>query len=43
MLVPTATAVHIWVVWTIHGWQDQIRDLMGVPRLTWYNYPQAAR
>ncbi|WP_046319976.1 alpha/beta-hydrolase family protein [Mycobacterium sp. UM_Kg1] len=41
VLVPTATAVHIWVVWTIHGWQDQMRDLMGVPRLTWYNYPQA--
>lgn len=25
-----------------HNWQDQVRDLMGVPRLRWYNYPQAA-
>ena len=25
-----------------HQWQDQVRDLMGVPRLQWYNYPQAA-
>ena len=25
-----------------HHWQDQVRDLMGVPRLRWYNYPQAA-
>lgn len=23
-------------------WQDQVRDLMGVPRLRWFNYPQAA-
>ncbi|HVQ53176.1 MAG TPA: alpha/beta-hydrolase family protein [Mycobacterium sp.] len=25
-----------------HRWQDNVRDLMGVPRLQWYNYPQAA-
>ncbi|WP_370745843.1 alpha/beta hydrolase [Mycolicibacterium brumae] len=24
------------------SWQDDVRDLMGVPHLTWYNYPQAA-
>ncbi|BBY34597.1 hypothetical protein BST33_10235 [Mycolicibacter minnesotensis] len=41
VLIPTAIVIHLWVVWTIHGWQDQMRDLMGVPRLTWYNYPQA--
>lgn len=23
-------------------WQDHVRDLMGVPRLQWFNYPQAA-
>ena len=23
-------------------WQDDVRDLMGVPHLRWYNYPQAA-
>ncbi|SBS78579.1 conserved membrane hypothetical protein [uncultured Mycobacterium sp.] len=34
----------IWLVLTIywfHIWQDHVRDLMGVPRLKWYNYPQA--
>jgi uncharacterized membrane protein len=34
----------IWLVFTIywfHVWQDHVRDLMGVPRLEWYNYPQA--
>ena len=25
-----------------HRWQDKVRDLMGVPRLEWFNYPQAA-
>ena len=25
-----------------HSWQDDVRDLFGVPRLSWYNYPQAA-
>ncbi|OBF19985.1 alpha/beta-hydrolase family protein [Mycobacterium sp. ACS4331] len=25
-----------------HRWQDAVRDLMGVPRLQWFNYPQAA-
>ena len=24
------------------SWQDHVRDLMGVPRLQWYNYVQAA-
>jgi uncharacterized membrane protein len=35
----------IWLVLTIywfHVWQDHVRDLMGVPRLKWFNYPQAA-
>ncbi len=25
-----------------HRWQDEVRDLMGVAHLRWYNYPQAA-
>src|SRR5271166_6299567 len=29
------------VVW-FHVWQDHVRDLMGVPRLTWHDYPLAA-
>jgi uncharacterized membrane protein len=30
------------MVFEFHRWQDHIRDLMGVPRLQWFNYPQAA-
>ena len=29
-------------VFYFHYWQDHVRDLMGVPRLRWFNYPQAA-
>ncbi|WP_445166709.1 alpha/beta hydrolase [Mycolicibacterium sp. Dal123E01] len=29
-------------IYWFHIWQDQVRDLMGVPRLQWFNYPQAA-
>ena len=29
-------------VFYFHYWQDHVRDLMGVPRLSWYNYIQAA-
>ncbi|MBB3605605.1 putative membrane protein [Mycolicibacterium sp. BK556] len=32
----------VFAIYYFHVWQDQVRDLMGVPRLTWYNYPQAA-
>lgn len=43
---PVLVAVGVvWLVVTIywfHVWQDHVRDLMGVPRLQWYNYPQAA-
>lgn len=41
VLIPTAVVIHLWMVWEIHTWQDRMRDLMGVPPLTWYNYPQA--
>ncbi|MGV0626769.1 alpha/beta hydrolase [Mycolicibacter minnesotensis] len=40
-LIGTAVIIHTCVVLSLHGWQDRMRDLMGVPRLTWYNYPQA--
>jgi uncharacterized membrane protein len=29
------------IIW-FHVWQNHVRDLMGVPRLRWFNYPQAA-
>jgi len=29
-------------VFYFHYWQDHVRDLMGVPRLRWFNYPQAS-
>ena len=28
-------------IYWFHLWQDDVRDLMGVPRLKWFNYPQA--
>ena len=29
------------IMW-FHRWQDEVRDLMGVPRLTWLDHPMAA-
>jgi uncharacterized membrane protein len=29
------------IIW-FHIWQDHVRDVMGVPRLTWHDYPLAA-
>ena len=29
------------IIW-FHVWQDDVRDLMGVPRLKWHDYPLAA-
>ena len=29
------------IIW-FHVWQDHVRDAMGVPRLTWHDYPLAA-
>ncbi|MBV8966955.1 MAG: alpha/beta-hydrolase family protein [Mycobacteriaceae bacterium] len=29
------------IIW-FHVWQDHVRDLIGVPRLTWHDYPVAA-
>jgi len=30
------------MVFRFHSWQDDVRDLMGVPRLTFWDYPLAA-
>ena len=30
------------MVWQFHSWQDSVRDLMGVPRLGFWDYPLAA-
>ena len=30
------------MVFQFHNWQDDVRDLMGVPRLTFWDYPLAA-
>ncbi len=32
----------VFAIYYFHVWQDEVRDLMGVPRLKWFNYPQAA-
>ena len=31
----------VMVIW-FHVWQDDVRDLMGVEHLKWYDYPEAA-
>lgn len=36
-----AVALSLGVLY-FHFWQNHVRDLMGVPRLQWFNYPQAA-
>ena len=40
LVVVGALAVLLGIVY-FHYWQDHVRDLMGVPRLKWYNYIQA--
>lgn len=42
VLVIAAIVGLVFAIYYFHVWQDQVRDLMGVPRLKWYNYPQAA-
>jgi uncharacterized membrane protein len=39
--VAGAIALTIGILY-FHSWQNQVRDLMGVPRLRWFNYPQSA-
>ncbi|MCX2934774.1 alpha/beta-hydrolase family protein [Mycobacterium sp. CVI_P3] len=42
ILVVVAIIGLVFAIYFFHVWQDQVRDLMGVPRLQWYNYPQSA-
>lgn len=42
ILVVAAVIGLVFSVYWFHVWQDEVRDLMGVPRLQWFNYPQAA-
>lgn len=42
VLVVAAAIGLVFSIYFFHVWQDQVRDLMGVPRLKWFNYPQAA-
>lgn len=42
VLVPVgAVGLVLMAIW-FHVWQDQVRDLMGVEHLKWYDYPVAA-
>ncbi|HET9876214.1 MAG TPA: alpha/beta-hydrolase family protein [Mycobacterium sp.] len=42
VLVPLGFAGMIVMIIWFHAWQDEVRDLMGVPHLKWYGYPVAA-
>lgn len=42
VLIPVGVIGHSTMIVWVHVWQDRVRDLVGVPRMTWYNYPQAA-
>ena len=42
VLVVAAAIGLVFSIYFFHVWQDQVRDLMGVPQLKWFNYPQAA-
>ena len=41
VVVVGAIGMVLAIVW-FHEWQDNVRDLMGVPRLTFWDYPLAA-
>lgn len=40
-LIAVGAVVHVLMIIWVHVWQNHLRDLIGVPRLAWYNYPQA--
>ncbi|BAX94080.1 alpha/beta hydrolase [Mycobacterium shigaense] len=42
VLIPIAVVVQVLMAIWFHVWQDDVRDLMGVPHLQWYDYPIAA-
>src|ERR1700753_3704995 len=41
-LVPIGVVGMVVMAIRFHVWQDQVRDLMGVTHLEWYDYPEAA-
>ncbi|OBA57489.1 hypothetical protein A5647_23600 [Mycobacterium sp. 1100029.7] len=42
VLVPVAVVGQVLMAIWFHVWQDDVRDLMGVSHLHWYDYPLAA-
>jgi uncharacterized membrane protein len=42
VLVPTGAFGMVTMAIGFHNWQDNVRDLMGVEHLKWYDYPLAA-
>ncbi len=42
VLIALGTVALVAGIFYFHYWQDHVRDLMGVPRLKWFNYIQAA-
>ncbi len=42
VLIPTGAAGMVFMAIRFHVWQDDVRDLMGVAHLKWYDYPVAA-
>jgi uncharacterized membrane protein len=41
-LIPIGVIGMVIMATRFHVWQDQVRDLMGVKHLEWYDYPEAA-
>jgi uncharacterized membrane protein len=41
-LIPIGVIGMVVMAIRFHVWQDQVRDLMGVEHLEWYDYPEAA-
>jgi uncharacterized membrane protein len=41
-LIPIGAIGMVVMAIRFHVWQDDVRDLMGVKHLEWYNYPEAA-
>jgi uncharacterized membrane protein len=41
-LIPIGVIGMVIMAIRFHVWQDQVRDLMGVKHLEWYDYPEAA-
>ncbi|OMC52838.1 hypothetical protein A5745_23325 [Mycobacterium sp. IS-2888] len=41
VLIPIAVVGQVLMAIWFHVWQDDVRDLMGVPHLEWYDYPIA--